>query len=456
MLNTLLISRIQFAFTISFHILFPAFSIGLATFLAIMEGCWLKTKDPKFLSICRFYSKIFALTFGMGVVSGIVMEFQLGTNWSQYAHAVGPVLGSLFTYEVMTAFFIEAGFLGIMLFGWKRVSPTVHYLSTLAVVFGVTLSAFWILAANSWMQTPAGAHMVHDHFVVDSWLQVIFNHSTVFRFLHMLIAAYMTTLMVIAAISGFYLFKKTHRGVSEFCLRFVLVAMSVLVATQLFIGDEVGRIVHEHQPIKTAAIEGVWDTSRHVPFLVFAYPDQKDQGNKFSLPVPGLASFINTHRFDGQLIGLKSVPEADQPAVAFVFYSFRIMLGAWALMVLLVLLGWFLKYKKVLFTSSWYHRMLMFGAPLGFLAMETGWFVAEAGRQPWTVYNLLRTSDSVSSIPVRDTVISFVLMLIIYGVIFGYFYFKYLLQTIRKGPDLFDHDKALPFAYMGSNQGEDS
>lgn len=452
MLSTLIISRIQFAFTISFHILFPAFSIGLATFLAIMEGFWLKTQKHKYYAICRFYSKIFALTFGMGIISGIVMEFQLGTNWAGYAKVVGPVLGSLFTYEVMTAFFIEAGFLGVMLFGWKKVSPKLHYISTLAVLFGVTLSAFWILAANSWMQTPAGAHMVNGSFVVDSWKAVIINHSTIYRFIHMMFAAYITTLLVVAGISAHYLIKSKHIQISRFCVYFALVGLSVLAPLQLLIGDQVGKEVHDNQPIKTAAIEGVWQTQRHAPFLIFAVPDQKAQKNYLAIGVPGMASFINTHDFNGKLQGLKSVSRENQPPVDIVFYSFRIMLGIGLALFLLIGMGWLLKFKNQLFESKLFLRCLILFAPLGFVAIETGWFVAETGRQPWIVYQLLKTSQSVSDVSLRNTLISFTLIVLVYGVIFGFFYFKYLIKTIRKGPENLESISDMPFAYMGQHQ----
>ena len=271
-MGTELISRLQFAFTVSFHIIFPAFSIGLATFLVFMEGVWLKTKNPLYLEICKFWTKVFALTFGMGVVSGIVMEFQLGTNWSGFTDRVGPVLGVLFSYEVLTAFFIEAGFLGVMIFGWNKVGAKLHFLSTILVVVGVTLSAFWILSANSWMQHPAGADMVSGRFVVNSWWHVIFNPLVLHRFLHMLLAAYLTTFIIIGAITAYYLVKKQHMAFAKKCFSIAMWGIVVLIPIQIFIGDAVGLLVHKYQPLKTAAMEAVWQTEKGAPLILFAWP----------------------------------------------------------------------------------------------------------------------------------------------------------------------------------------
>lgn len=447
MLTTELLSRIQFAFTVSFHILFPAFSIGLVTFLAIMEGMWLKTKDPKYYQICRFWIKIFALTFGMGVVSGIVVEFQLGTNWSGYTHKVGSVLGALFTYEVMTAFFIEAGFLGVMIFGWKKVSPKLHYLSTLLVTIGVTLSAFWIMSANSWMQTPSGAILQDGNFVVSSWTEVILNPSVLPRFFHMLLAAYLSTAFVIASISAYYLLKKRSLAVAKTCFSFALWAITILAPLQIVMGDVVGVNIHEHQPLKTAAIEGVWETQRGAPLLLFAVPNSEKQKNEYAVGIPHLASLINTHDWNGELQGLKSVSPSEQPVVGAVFYSFRVMVGIGLLMFAIAIASLWLRYRKKLYDKPWFLRALLFSAPIGFIALITGWITAETGRQPWIVYNLLRTSDAVSPIQLHNVIVTFVLMVIIYAIIFGVFYFRYLIKTIKKGPDGFAPDN-IPFTYL--------
>lgn len=433
-LDTTLVSRIQFAFTISFHILFPSFSIGMAMFLAIMEGVWLKTRNPRYLEICKFWMKIFALTFGMGIVSGIVMAFQLGTNWAGFTRRIGDVLGALFTYEVLTAFFIEAGFLGVMLFGWNRVGSKLHYLATLLVTFGTTFSAFWIMSANSWMQTPAGFHLVNGKYEVSSWWHVIFNPSVMPRYAHMIVAAYITTSFVIAGISAYYLIKKQHVEFSKKCFSFVMWAILILMPLQIYLGDTVGLEVHKNQPLKTAAMEGVWNTQKGAPFLVFALPDQNKEKNYFEIKIPHGAALINTHQWNGELIGLKSVGKNDIPFVPIVFFSFRIMVGLGLLMLLIALTAWWLRHKKVLFEKTWFLKTCVVTIPVGFIALWTGWITAEAGRQPWVVYNLIRTSEASSKVLLSNVLVSFVLIIIVYGIIFGFFYFYYLIKIIREGP----------------------
>lgn len=435
MLTPELLSRIQFAFTISFHILYPSFSIGLITFIAIFEGMWLKTRNPRYRSICKFWTKILALTFGMGIVSGIVMEFQLGTNWSNFTHAVGNVLGVLFTYEVLTAFFIEAGFLGVMFFGWNRVSPELHFVATLLALLGVTVSAFWILSANSWMQTPAGVDIKNGVFTVISWWNIIFNPSFIPRFFHMLIATYISSLLVVMAICAHYLLKNKFTSFAKICFRTALGLLAVLIPLQLLVGDAVGVNVYQYQPIKTAAIEGVWDTQKGAPLLLFATPRQNEERNEFEIGIPKLASLINTHTFDGELLGLKSVPANDRPFVPLIFYSFRIMVGLWLLMAALVITGLFLFFRKRLFETKWYLKATLLCAPIGFVSIITGWFTAEFGRQPWVVYNALRTAAAVSpSVKPHQVAISLALIAIVYGIIFGYFYFRYFFKIIRLGP----------------------
>jgi cytochrome bd ubiquinol oxidase subunit I len=452
MFDVALLSRIQFAFTVSFHIIFPAFSIGLATFLAIMEGVWLKTKNPLYLEMCKFWIKIFALTFGMGVVSGIVMEFQLGTNWSGLTDKVGPVLGVLFSYEVLTAFFIEAGFLGVMIFGWNKVGPKLHYCSTLLVVLGVTLSAFWILSANSWMQYPTGATLVDGRFRVIDWWSVIVNDMVIPRFWHMLIAAYLSTITVIGSISAYYLLKKVHLDFAKKCFSFAINGLLVLMAFQLFLGDAVGLRVHQFQPIKTAAIEAVWETEAGAPLLLFAIPDMKKQENLYSISIPHFASVLNTHQWNGVLTGLKTVSREDIPHVPVVFFTFRIMVGCGLLLLFLGLIGLYLRYKKQLYDSRWFLWSMIFAAPLGFIAVITGWFTAEFGRQPWVVYQVIRTMDAATQVTPAHVITSFVLLILVYGVVFGVFYFKYLFKIIRKGPSLEDKIEQQPFGYLSEYQ----
>ena len=447
-IDPVLLSRIQFAFTISFHIIFPSFSIGLATFLLVMETLWLTTKNTIYLTICRFYAKIFALTFGMGVVSGIVMEFQLGTNWPGFSERVGPVLGALFVFEVLTAFFIEAGFLGIMIFGWERVSAKVHYLATCLVVFGVTLSAFWIMSANSWMQTPTGAHMDSHHlFYLDSWWHVIFNPLVIPRYIHMMLSSYIATSFVILGISAYFMLKHSHKEIAKICAQFALVTLIIGLPLQIAIGDQVGHNVYRYQPIKTAAIEGVWQTQKGAPLLLFAYPDMKLEKNLWPIGIPKLAAVINTHDFNGTLQGLTSVPPSDRPFVPVVFYTFRIMVGLGFLMLFITMYGLFLWMRKKLDRSSWFLKTCILASPVGFFAIIAGWFTAEIGRQPWLVYHALRTNDMATDVSAHTVWVSLILLMLVYGVIFGIFYFKYLLQIIHKGP-VYSAQKEFPFAYM--------
>lgn len=455
-IDTALLSRLQFGFTISFHILFPAFSIGLAMFLAIMEGIWIKTKNTLYLNICKFWTKVFALTFGMGVVSGLVMEFQLGTNWSGFTQAVGGVLGPLFTYEVMTAFFIEAGFLGVMLFGWDRVSHRLHYFATLLVLIGTTLSTYWIMSANTWMQHPVGFTLQNGIFHVANWWQVVFNSATFPRFIHMLLAAYICAGFVISSVSAFYLRKQQFTTFAKTCFSFSWAALLLLVPLQIIFGDMTGVVVHENQPIKTAAIEGIWETQAGAPLLLFAILDQKQQKNHWEVAIPHGAALINTHHWNGVLTGLKTVPMADQPRVATVFFAFRLMVGIGLLMLLLAITALYLRYKGKLYETRWFLNLAMLSAPLGFIALWCGWLTAEIGRQPWIVYHLIRTVDAAAHVMLRDVIISFVLIFIVYGIIFGYFYFYFLHKTLQKGPgELLDTTTThQPFQYMPASNSE--
>jgi cytochrome d ubiquinol oxidase subunit I len=437
MVSTLILSRIQFGFTIGFHILFPTLNIGLAVFLCIMEGIWLKTKDERYLKICKFWSKIFALTFGMGIVSGVVLSYELGTNFGGFTRAVGEVLGPLFAYEVMSAFFLEAGFLGVMLFGWKKVSPKMHYFATLLVTIGTLVSAFWIMSANSWMQTPAGYLMDGSKFIVGSWMDVVFNPSFIDRFLHMLMAAFLTASFVVAGVSSWFLIKNRHLEIAKPCLAIAIVFAGVVAPLQLFIGDKVGTTVFKYQPLKTAAIEGNWNTMQGAPFIIFAIPDVNQGKNLFQISIHYGASLINTHSLNGTLIGLNSVPKEDRPVILSTFFAFRIMLGIGMLFILSGWIGLWLLFRNKLYTTHWYLRLCTLLTPLGFVAAVCGWLTAESGRQPWVVYGLLRTKDAASVVPMQQVLISLSLFIIGYGVIFS-FYLYYLLKTIRKGPEELD------------------
>ncbi len=450
-----ILSRIQFAFSIGFHILFPTLNLGLAVFLVIMEATWLKTGKSVYLRLCKFWTKIFALTFGMGVVSGIVLAYQIGTNFGPFIARFGNVLGALFAYETLTAFFLEAGFLGVMLFGWKKVPPYLHFIATLLVAIGTTVSAFWIMSANSWMQTAAGYTLVDGKYIVDSWLDVVFNPLFVPRMIHMILASYVTTCFVLAAVSGFYLIKKRHVKLAKTCLSFAMWASLIVVPLQIAVGDIVGLRVHEYQPLKTAAMEGVWETQKGAPLLLFAWPSQKKQANEYVVGIPKLASLINTHSLDGELLGLKSVNKADQPRVAPVFFSFRLMVVIGLLMLLTAMTGLVLRYTQRLYSSNWFHLWCIIIAPLGFVASISGWLTAEIGRQPWVVYHLMRTREAVSAIEMEAVVISFILLVLAYGFVFS-FYLYYLFKLIRQGPkELDSHEEEQHlFQYMRDTQGD--
>ncbi len=452
-IDTTLLSRIQFGFTIGFHILFPTLNIGLAVFLSIMEGLWLKTANPVYLKICQFWTKIFALTFGMGVVSGIVLAYELGTNFGPFIHIAGGVLGALFAYEVLSAFFLEAGFLGVMLFGWDRVSPKLHYAATLLVTLGTTISAFWILSANSWMQTPAGFHVEAGKYVVDNWWAVVFNPSAVPRFFHMVMASYLTTCFAVAGVSAWYLLKQRHVEMAKTCFSFALGAAMLIAPAQILLGDMVGLKVHEYQPLKTAAMEGNWQTRNGAPLILFAIPDSKHAKNHYEISIPKLASLINTHHWDGKLIGLKSVPARDRPVVGSTFWMFRVMVGIGFLFFLAALIALWLRFRGRLYHYPVFYRFCMAIAPLGFLSTIAGWVTAESGRQPWIAYDLIRTSQGASLVPLHQVIVSLTLLVIVYGIVFS-FYLFYLFKVIRKGPAPLSHNTSkdviaeTPFKYM--------
>lgn len=429
-----ILSRSQFAFSIGFHILFPTLNLGLAVFLVIMEGSWLYTKNPKYLAICKYWTKIFALTFGMGVVSGIVMAYQIGTNFGPFIAKFGNILGALFAYETLTAFFLEAGFLGVMLFGWNKVSPKIHFTATLLVAIGTTISAFWIMSANSWMQTPSGYLIENGRYIVDNWWAVVFNPSFVHRLIHMMLASYVTTSFVVCAVGSFLILKETHLQAGKTCLSFGMWAALIIVPIQIIVGDVVGLEVHKYQPIKTAAIEANWDTQKGAPLVLFAWPSQEKALNEYAVEIPKLASLINTHSLQGTLVGLKSVPKADRPRVFPVFFSFRIMVAIGFLLLLTALLGAWLRYRKLLYSNRTFLKWCIAITPLGFIATIMGWFTAEIGRQPWVVYQLMRTNEAVSAIGAEEVIISFILLILTYVIIFS-FYVYYLFKTIKKGPN---------------------
>ncbi|MEW6669330.1 MAG: cytochrome ubiquinol oxidase subunit I [Thermodesulfobacteriota bacterium] len=435
-LDATLLARLQFAFTISFHILFPAFTIGLASWLAVLEWRWLSTGNPVYADIYRMWSKIFAVSFGMGVVSGVVMSFQFGTNWSVFADKGGNVLGPLLGYEVLTAFFLEASFLGIMLFGWNRVSRRIHFASTIIVAGGTLISAFWILSASSWMHTPAGFRVGQDGLLHPAdWLRVIFNPSFPYRFTHMTTAAYLTTAFFVAGVGAHYLRRGLHVKQARVMLGMAML-MAVLVAPlQLGLGDLHGLNTLKHQPAKVSAMEGLWETRRGAPLVLFGWPDQEKETTKYDLSIPRLSSLILTHDLDGEVKGLKAWPREERPPVAWVFWSFRVMVGLGCLMIVTGLMAIVLFLKKRLFDTRWFQYWCMGLTPSGFIAVLAGWFVTEIGRQPWIVYGVLRTSDATSPVLGTPIALSLLGFILTYTFIFGAGAF-YILRLIGQGPPL--------------------
>ncbi len=428
------LSRLQFAFTIGFHILFPTFTIGLAGLLVVLEGLWLKTADGIYRVAYRFWLKLFALSFGMGVVTGVVLSYEVGANFGKFSAATGNVLGPLMSYEVLTAFFLEAGFLGIMLFGMERVGPRLHYFATVMVALGTLISSFWILSANSWMHTPAGFSLENGVFSVESWWDVIFNPSFPYRLLHMLNASYLTTTFVVASICAWYLLRDRHALFATRTLKVVIPAMVLLAPLQILLGDLHGLNTLEHQPIKVAAMEGHWETQKGAPLYLFAIPDQEAEENHFEIAIPRLGSLVLAHSLDGEVTGLKSVDEQDRPLVWLVFFSFRIMVGIGMVMLLLAWSGLYLLRKGRLRDSRNYLRMLSLSAPLGFIAVLAGWVTTEAGRQPWTVQGLMRTSESVSALSGIEVLFTLTMFVAVYSVLLLVF-LGFMWIQVRTGPN---------------------
>jgi cytochrome d ubiquinol oxidase subunit I len=432
--DPLLLSRFQFAFVVSFHILFPAFTIGLASWLAMLEALWLKTHREKFLELYGFWVKIFAVSFGMGVVSGIVMSFQFGTNWSRFSAATGNILGPLMSYEVLTAFFLEAGFLGIMLFGAQRVGKGLHFFATLMVALGTLVSTFWILSANSWMHTPAGFRLEDGVFYPEDWFAIIFNPSFPYRLVHMTFAAYLTTAFVVAGVSAWYL----RRGqATEHSRTMFLMAMgfiAIVAPLQIVAGDLHGLNVREHQPAKLAAMEAHWDTEDvPVPFVLFAIPNEEEERNDFEIAIPYAGSVILTHELEGEVQGLKDFPASERPPVAVVFWAFRIMLAIGFLMLFIAFCGLILYKRGKLYETRWFLRLCTLATPAGFIAVICGWVTAEVGRQPYVVYGLMRTADAVSPISGGEVAASFAGFIVVYAIVFGAGIY-YILKLVQRGP----------------------
>jgi cytochrome d ubiquinol oxidase subunit I len=431
-----MLSRIQFAFTVSFHIIFPSFTIGLASWLAIVEGLWLKTGNNIYQEIYKFWIKIFAVTFGMGVITGVVMSYQFGTNWSGFSDKTGNVLGPLLGFEVLTAFFLESSFLGVMLFGWDKVSKKMHFAATLIVAAGTFISAFWILSANSWMQTPTGYIIGIDNILYPvNWLEIIFNPSFPYRFCHMIMAAYLTTAFAVGGVAAWYLLRKKFVAHAKIMFGNAMLMAVFIAPLQLFIGDQHGLNTVKYQPAKIAAIEGIWHTEKGAPLKLFGLPNEQEEVIKYSVEIPKFASLILTHDLDGEVKGLKEWSVEDRPPVLLVFFSFRIMVGIGLLMIFTGVAALYLYLRKRLFKTRWFQYWCLFMTPAGFIAVLAGWFVTEIGRQPYVVYNVIRTSESSSPVLGQYIFISLIAFMVVYSFVFGSAIY-YIANLIRKGPDL--------------------
>jgi cytochrome d ubiquinol oxidase subunit I len=431
--DPLQLARIQFAFTIAFHIIFPSFTIGLSAYIATLEVMWLRTGTAHYHTLARFWTKIFAVSFAMGVVSGIVLSYQFGTNWSRFSEVTGNIIGPLMGYEVLTAFFLEATFLGVMLFGWNRVPPSLHVFSCVAVAVGTAMSAFWILAANSWMHTPVGFEMRDGIVHPIDWVAIIFNPSFPYRFTHMLTAAYLTTSFVVLAVGARYIVAGIRPAEARTMLRMGVGFAAIVAPLQLFIGDQHGLNTLEHQPIKVAAMEAHWDGTKPGDLVLFAWPDEKNETNRFEISIPKGASVILRHDTDGLFPGLKSVPPSERPSVPIVFFSFRIMVGIGLFMIASAWVGVWLWWRGRLFSTSWFTRPMAHTWWMGFVAVIAGWTVTESGRQPWLVHQVMRTAEGVSPVPGGSVAATLAMFVVVYGIVFSMGIY-YINRLIAKGP----------------------
>ncbi|TFH88451.1 cytochrome ubiquinol oxidase subunit I [Billgrantia azerbaijanica] len=429
------LARIQFAFTISFHIVFPAITIGLASYLAVLEGLWLKTRNNTYRNLYHFWSRIFAVNFGMGVVSGLVMAYQFGTHWSGFSAFAGSITGPLLTYEVLTAFFLEAGFLGVMLFGWDRVGRGLHFFATCMVALGTLVSMFWILSSNSWMQTPQGHEVIDGAVVPVDWLRVVFNPSFPYRLAHMALAAFLSTALFVASSAAWLLLKGRGSPEVRKMLSMALGMLALTAPLQASVGDLHGLNTLEHQPAKIAAIEGHWDNSgaEPTPLILFGWPDMEREETRFKLEIPALGSLLLMHGLDEQVPALKEFAPEDRPNATLVFWSFRLMVGLGGLMIILGFLGCYLRWKGRVYDSRPFLRFALWMGPAGLVALLAGWFTTEVGRQPWVVYGLLRTQEAASSHGVMHLSLSLTLFVVVYLAVFGTGV-AYMLQLVHKGP----------------------
>ncbi|MDO6670783.1 cytochrome ubiquinol oxidase subunit I [Cobetia amphilecti] len=430
------LARIQFAFTISFHIIFPAITIGLASYLAVLEGMWLKTGTQVYRNLYHFWSKIFAVNFAMGVVSGLVMAYQFGTHWSGFSAFAGSVTGPLLTYEVLTAFFLEAGFLGVMLFGWNRVGRGLHFFSTCMVALGTLVSMFWILSSNSWMQTPQGHEVIDGIVVPVDWFAIVFNPSFPYRLAHMALASFLSTSLFVAASAAWLLLKKRDTPEVRKMLVMAVLMLMVTAPLQAFVGDMHGLNTLKHQPAKIAAIEGHWDNSHGepTPLILFGLPDMQREETRFALEIPALGSLLLMHDIDKQVPALKDFPAEDRPNSTVVFWSFRLMVGLGLAMILLGITGVYLTRRGTLFSSQRWLKVAVAMGPAGLVAILAGWFTTEVGRQPWVIYGLMRTEDAVSGHSATHLSVSLAAFVTVYFIVFGTG-INYIFKLIKKGPE---------------------
>ncbi|WP_018981497.1 cytochrome ubiquinol oxidase subunit I [Salinimonas chungwhensis] len=438
-LDPVVISRIQFAFVVSFHAIFPVFTIGLASYLALVYGMAFKTDNPKWERLGAFWTQVFAVVFGMGVVSGIVMSFQFGTNWSNFALATANFLGPVLSYEVVTAFFLEAAFLGILLFGRGKVPNGVHFFAACMVSFGTFISSFWILSANSWMHTPAGVEVIDGIYRVVDWQAAIFNDSFWYRFSHMALASFLTGGFVVAGVSAWFLIKKHDMQLHRKSLSMTLWLLLFLTPLQVFVGDLHGLNTLEHQPTKVAAMEGNWETRAGAPLLLFAIPDQENQTNHFEVKIPKLASYVLTHDWDGVVPGIKEKPPELQPNVPVVFWAFRVMVVMGLLMVLVAFTGLLLRRKRAYMHKRWYLQTLRVMTITPFIAVLSGWIVTEVGRAPYLVYEQMTHAEAVTpSLTGGMALFTLIGYMLVYACVFiaGLYY---LTRVLQKGTEVPDH-----------------
>lgn len=436
--DAVLLARMQFAFTVSFHIIFPAFSIGLASYLAVLEGLWLWKKDRVYLELFDFWKTIFAIAFAMGVVSGIVMSYQFGTNWSVFSDKAGPVIGPLMGYEVLTAFFLEAGFLGVMLFGRNKVGPGLHFFATLMVAVGTLISATWILAVNSWMQTPQG-FAINDkgQFIPTDWWAIVFNPSFPYRLTHMVLAAYLTTALVVGAVGAWHLLRRHAPIRSRTMLSMAMGMITVVAPLQILAGDAHGLNTLEHQPAKVMAMEGHFESHPEgAPLILFGIPNQDEQRVDYAVQIPKLSSLILKHDLNAPLAGLDTIPRDKQPPVAVVFWSFRIMVALGFAMLGLALFSLWRRWAGDFATNRWFLRYALAMGPMGFVAVLAGWVTTEVGRQPYTVYGHLLTAESHSPIAAPAVATSLIAFIVVYFFVFGagVFYILRLMHRLPRDP----------------------